>query len=270
MSGSRGLQFFCTSPTFPLPRICNAQAYDSRRACRLPQTPPHPTPSVGPPLSLPPNSFTHPPLFFERHLPSTTVRQAPAYSSAETGITSRGSRTPCSSIRTIFSADRYFDPEPSFPLLHQLPNSALCCRGSLAPAASCFEFPLGLSAVNRLRLKGVWAADLQQVPCPSRELPREPGKPPHSNLLVQHEKLIITVHLATVPRRCLSPPSALPSLPTVGSPIRPAPGVPAVANRLPIADPHTGSTCKASSWTSVPLSGRQSSGLSSCHRRYAA
>jgi hypothetical protein len=270
MSGSRGLQFFCTSPTFPLPRICNAQAYDSRRACRLPQTPPHPTPSVGPPLSLPPNFSTHPPLFFERHLPSTTVRQAPAYSSAETGITSRGSRTPCSSIRTIFSADRYFDPEPSFPLLHQLPNSALCCRGSLAPAASCFEFPLGLSAVNRLRLKGVWAADLQQVPCPSRELPREPGKPPHSNLLVQHEKLIITVHLATVPRRCLSPPSALPSLPTVGSPIRPAPGVPAVANRLPIADPHTGSTCKASSWTSVPLSGRQSSGLSSCHRRYAA
>jgi hypothetical protein len=176
-----GIQFFPASPTlFLYPESVTHKWHTTPgRACRPPQTPPHPKTRCGSSAfpSLRPNSFPHPP-YFSDDICSLSVFGKLRHIAARKQELRRAEVGRCAgAFAHFFSTDRYLDPERSFPLLQQLPIRFHCCRGSIAPAASCFEFPLGLSALNRLRLKGVWAADLQQVPCPSRELPREPDKP---------------------------------------------------------------------------------------------
>jgi hypothetical protein len=65
----------------------------------------------------------------------------------------------------IFFADRHLYPEPPSPLPQSSPTALTLVVG-LPYLFRAYSSPLGLSAINRLRLKGVWAADLQQVPCP--------------------------------------------------------------------------------------------------------
>jgi len=93
-------------------------------------------------------------------------------------------------------------PSPTIPSPPPFPSSTLLsCRGSSAYLPRAHSSPLGLSAINRLRLKGEWAADLQQSLVPSRELPREPGKPPPQPTSAAREKLIVTGHLFSILHR---------------------------------------------------------------------
>jgi hypothetical protein len=77
---------------------------------------------------------------------------------------------------------------------------------------------------------------------PSRELPREPGKPPQ--VTSAEQRRITTVHLSAISHAVApSPPSLLPFPSTVGTPkSHPPLEFAAVANRLSSSVPHTGST----------------------------
>jgi len=128
---------------------------------------------------------------------------------AESAIALCGKPTTVTTTHVFFSPARTTlpqhssssSPPPSIPIPPLSSSTLLSCRGSSAYLPRAHSSPLGLSAINRLRLKGEWAADLQQSLVPSRELPREPGKPPPQPTSAAREKLIVTGHLFSILHR---------------------------------------------------------------------
>ncbi|XP_014555603.1 hypothetical protein COCVIDRAFT_101824, partial [Bipolaris victoriae FI3] len=112
--------------------------------------------------------------------------------------------------------------------------------------------PLGLSAISRLRLKCVWASDLQQLPCPFASITapasqtiaalftsaaqESPSSPTHH--LFQFCAVATPFH-----SQLLSHSPTVDTTPNSTSPVKRYP--PTDANRLFIAIPHTGSTLQS-------------------------
>lgn len=197
------------------------------------------------------------------YLLAINVRQAPAFSSAETGITRCGRRALLAAELAYFFRRPLSLPRATFSPPPKLPNSPHSCRGSTVPV-SCLQLSTWSIRNQSAEAEGCVGRRSAAGPLSLRVNCRASQANHRRNFLA-------------------SPATRIPSSPVTSSNSTPLPLLPIFSQthpqRAPISthpwstrrrvstghlSPPHGSTCKASSWPIVTPSRRPSNGLVVC------